>query len=96
MLLKKIHKFCFSQVRKVTNREAINTAMLEEMQLNKKVFLIGEEVAQYDGAYKISKGLLDKFGPERVIDTPISEMGFTGIAIGAAQMGLRPICEYMT
>lgn len=61
-----------------------------------KVFLIGEEVAQYQGAYKISKGLLEKYGEKRVIDTPITEMGFTGLAVGASFMGLRPIVEYMT
>ena len=63
---------------------------------NFKVFLMGEEVAQYQGAYKISKGLLEKFGPERVIDTPITEMGFTGMGVGASFLGLKPIIEFMT
>lgn len=70
--------------------------MADEMTRDEKVFLIGEEVANYNGAYKISKGLLDKFGPRRVVDTPISEIGFGGIATGAAMHGLRPICEFMT
>ncbi|KAJ3037420.1 pyruvate dehydrogenase E1, beta subunit [Rhizophlyctis rosea] len=70
--------------------------MEEEMRKDQKVFLLGEEVAQYNGAYKVSRGLLDKFGPQRVIDTPITEMGFTGIAVGAALAGLKPICEFMT
>ena len=68
----------------------------EEMILDKDVFLLGEEVAEYDGAYKITQGLLDKFGSKRVLDTPISEHGFTGLAIGAAMSGLKPICEFMT
>ena len=66
------------------------------MKLDDKVFILGEEVAKYNGAYKVSKGLLDKFGEKRVIDTPITEMGFTGIAVGAALAGLKPICEFMT
>ncbi|KAJ1964536.1 pyruvate dehydrogenase E1, beta subunit, partial [Dimargaris xerosporica] len=77
-------------------REALNSAMEEEMEKDSKVFLLGEEVAQYNGAYKVSKGLLDKFGPDRVIDTPITEMGFGGLAVGAALSGLKPICEFMT
>jgi len=80
----------------VTVRDALNNAMEEEMKRDERVFIIGEEVGQYNGAYKITKGLLDKFGPDRVIDTPISEMGFAGIAVGAALSGLRPICEFMT
>ncbi|KAI8915165.1 thiamine diphosphate-binding protein [Powellomyces hirtus] len=80
----------------MTVREALNQAMDEEMRRDKTVFLLGEEVAQYNGAYKVSKGLLDKFGPERVIDTPITEMGFAGLAVGAAMAGLKPICEFMT
>eukprot|EP00467_Chlorarachnion_reptans_P019879 CAMPEP_0114514482 /NCGR_PEP_ID=MMETSP0109-20121206/16179_1 /TAXON_ID=29199 /ORGANISM="Chlorarachnion reptans, Strain CCCM449" /LENGTH=354 /DNA_ID=CAMNT_0001694529 /DNA_START=69 /DNA_END=1133 /DNA_ORIENTATION=- len=80
----------------ITVREALNSAMEEEMKRDDKVFLMGEEVAQYDGAYKISKGLWAKFGGDRVIDTPITEMGFAGIAVGAAFGGLRPICEFMT
>lgn len=77
-------------------RTALNQALEEEMRRDPSVFLIGEEVAQYNGAYKISKGLLDKFGPGRVIDTPISESGFTGLSVGAAMQGLRPIVEFMS
>jgi len=80
----------------VTVREALRQAMDEEMARDEDVILIGEEVAQYNGAYKVSQGLLDKYGPKRVIDTPISEEGFTGIGIGAALVGLRPIVEWMT
>ncbi|HEY0909836.1 MAG TPA: pyruvate dehydrogenase complex E1 component subunit beta [Bradyrhizobium sp.] len=79
-----------------TVREALRDAMLLEMRRDGDVFLIGEEVAQYQGAYKISQGLLDEFGPKRVIDTPITEHGFTGMAVGAALNGLRPIVEFMT
>lgn len=85
-----------STTREVTVRQALNEAMDEELTRDKSVFLLGEEVAQYDGAYKISKGLLAKHGPERIIDTPITEMGFTGLAVGAAFAGLKPICEFMT
>ena len=77
-------------------RDALNEAMTEEMRRDPDVFLIGEEVAQYNGAYKVSKGMLDEFGPERVIDTPIAELGFAGIGVGAAMNGLRPIVEFMT
>ncbi len=77
-------------------REALRQAMDEEMARDETVFLMGEEVAQYNGAYKVSKGLLDKFGDRRVIDTPITELGFTGIGTGAAMAGLRPIVEWMT
>ena len=80
----------------MTVREALRDAMAAEMRADKNVFLIGEEVAQYQGAYKISQGLLDEFGPRRVIDTPITEHGFTGMAVGAALNGLRPIVEFMT
>ncbi len=80
----------------LTVREALRQAMDEEMERDADVILIGEEVAQYNGAYKVSQGLLDKYGPKRVIDTPISEEGFTGIGIGAALVGLRPIIEWMT
>ena len=80
----------------ITVREALRQAMDEEMGRDENVILIGEEVAQYNGAYKVSQGLLDKYGPKRVIDTPISEEGFTGIGIGAAFVGLRPIIEWMT
>jgi pyruvate dehydrogenase E1 component beta subunit len=77
-------------------RDAINSAIDEEMTRDDRVFLMGEEVGQYGGAYKISKGLFDKYGPDRIIDTPISEIGFTGIGVGAANYGLRPIMEFMT
>lgn len=80
----------------MTVREAIREAMSEEMRRDKDVFLLGEEVGQYQGAYKISQGMLDEFGPQRVIDTPITEHGFAGIAVGAAFAGLRPIVEFMT
>jgi len=79
-----------------TVREALRDAMAAEMERDSTVFLMGEEVAQYQGAYKISQGLLDRFGPKRVIDTPITEHGFTGMAVGAAMNGLRPIVEFMT
>jgi pyruvate dehydrogenase E1 component beta subunit len=77
-------------------REALRAAMTEEMERDERVFLMGEEVAEYNGAYKVSEGMLDRFGPKRVIDTPISENGFAGLGIGAALMGLRPIVEFMT
>ena len=80
----------------MTVREAIRAAMSEEMRRDKDVFLIGEEVGEYQGAYKISQGMLEEFGPQRVIDTPITEHGFTGIATGAAFAGLKPIVEFMT
>ncbi|MGB3525514.1 MAG: pyruvate dehydrogenase complex E1 component subunit beta [Flavobacteriales bacterium] len=83
-------------MRTVQFREALNEAMSEEMRRDPNVFLIGEEVAEYNGAYKVSKGMLDEFGAKRVIDTPIAELGFTGIAVGAAMNGLRPIVEFMT
>lgn len=83
-------------MRTVQFREAICEAMSEEMRKDKNVFLLGEEVAEYNGAYKASKGMLDEFGARRVIDTPIAELGFTGIGVGAAMNGLRPIVEYMT
>jgi pyruvate dehydrogenase E1 component beta subunit len=79
-----------------TMREALRDAMAEEMRRDANVFLMGEEVAQYQGAYKISQGLLEEFGPKRVIDTPITEQGFAGIGVGAAMAGLRPIVEFMT
>ena len=82
--------------KSITVREALNSAMKEEMERDSRVFLMGEEVALYDGSYKISKGLHNEFGLNRVVDTPISEMGFTGIGVGAAFYGLRPIVEYMT
>ncbi|HEV7268176.1 MAG TPA: pyruvate dehydrogenase complex E1 component subunit beta [Falsiroseomonas sp.] len=80
----------------ITVREALRDAMAAEMRADKDVFLMGEEVAQYQGAYKISQGLLEEFGPKRVIDTPITEHGFTGMAVGAAMTGLKPIVEFMT
>ena len=83
-------------MKEVAFREALREAMQEEMRRDDKVFLMGEEVAEYQGAYKVSQGMLEEFGEKRVIDTPISELGFTGIAVGAAQNGLRPIVEYMT
>jgi pyruvate dehydrogenase E1 component beta subunit len=79
-----------------TVREALRDAMAAELERDENVFLMGEEVAQYQGAYKISQGLLDRFGPKRIIDTPITEHGFTGMAVGAAMNGLRPIVEFMT
>jgi pyruvate dehydrogenase E1 component beta subunit len=80
----------------LTYREALNQALSEEMERDERVFLMGEEVAEYNGAYKVSQGLLDKFGPKRVIDSPISETGFTGLGVGAAMYGLRPVIEFMT
>src|SRR5512141_1365878 len=77
-------------------REALNQAMCEEMERDQNVFIMGEEVAQYNGAYKVTQGMLKKFGEKRVIDTPITEAGFAGIGIGAAMTGLRPIVEMMT
>lgn len=77
-------------------REALNQALKEEMIRDEKVFILGEEVAEFNGAYKVTKGLLDHFGRKRVIDTPISESGFTGLAVGAAMMGLRPVVEFMS
>ena len=83
-------------ISELTVREAINRAIAEEMRRDEDVFLMGEEVGEYQGAYKISQGLLEEFGPDRVIDTPITEHGFTGLAIGAAFTGIRPIVEFMT
>lgn len=83
-------------MKKILFRDALREAMVEEMRQDDKIFLIGEEVAEYNGAYKVSQGMLDEFGAKRVIDTPISELGFGGIAVGAAMNGLRPIVEYMT
>lgn len=83
-------------MREVQFREALREAMTEEMRRDERVFLMGEEVAQYNGAYKVSQGMLDEFGPKRVIDTPIAELGFAGIGVGAAMNGLRPIIEFMT
>ncbi|MGZ3864011.1 MAG: pyruvate dehydrogenase complex E1 component subunit beta [Bacteroidia bacterium] len=83
-------------MRTVEFREALREAMSEEMRRDEKIFLMGEEVAEYNGAYKVSKGMLAEFGPKRVIDTPIAELGFAGIAVGASMNGLRPIVEFMT
>lgn len=82
--------------KKLFVRDALNSAIDEEMERDERVFIIGEEVAHYDGAYKVTRGLWKKYGEKRVIDTPITEMGFTGMAVGAAFAGLRPICEFMT
>lgn len=80
-----------SGVKEYTVRDALNEALAEELEANEKVFILGEEVAQYNGAYKVTKGLLDRFGEKRVIDTPITESGFTGLAVGAALSGLHPV-----
>ena len=85
-----------TNMKQVTVREALRDAMAEEMRRDARVFIMGEEVAQYQGAYKVTQGLLDEFGPKRVIDTPITEYGFAGIGAGAAMGGLRPIVEFMT
>jgi pyruvate dehydrogenase E1 component beta subunit len=83
-------------MREIQYREALREAMTEEMERDERVFLIGEEVAEYNGAYKVSEGMLARFGPRRVVDTPISETGFSGLGIGAAMYGLRPIVEFMS
>ena len=80
----------------ITYRDALHDALREEMQRDDRVFLIGEEVGVYNGAYKVSKGLLEEFGEMRVVDTPITELGFGGLGVGAAMVGLRPIVEFMT
>ncbi len=80
-----------SAVKEYTVRDALNEALAEELESNPKVFVIGEEVAQYNGAYKVTKGLLDRFGEKRIIDTPITESGFCGLAVGAALSGLHPV-----
>lgn len=85
-----------STMREIQFREALREAMSEEMRRDPRVFLMGEEVAEYNGAYKVSQGMLDEFGPKRVIDTPIAELGFAGVGVGAAINGLRPIIEFMT
>merc|ERR1712209_208438 len=84
------------KVKQLTVRDALNQALDEELARDDKVFILGEEVAQYDGAYKVTRGLWKKYGDRRVIDTPITEMGFAGIAVGAAMAGVRPVCEFMT
>lgn len=83
-------------MREIAFREALREALREEMLRDHRVFLMGEEVAEYNGAYKVSQGLLDEFGPKRIIDTPIAELGFAGIGVGAAMNGLRPVIEFMT
>jgi len=83
-------------MRTIQFREALREAMNEEMRRDERVFLMGEEVAEYNGAYKVSQGMLEEFGPKRIIDTPIAELGFAGIGVGAAMNGLRPIVEFMT
>ncbi len=83
-------------MREIAIREALREAMSEEMRRDENVFLMGEEVAEYNGAYKVSQGMLAEFGPKRIIDTPIAELGFAGIGVGAAQNGLKPIVEFMT
>jgi pyruvate dehydrogenase E1 component beta subunit len=83
-------------MREIQFRQALNEAMSEEMRRDKDVFLMGEEVAEYNGAYKVTQGMLDEFGPDRVVDTPIAELGFGGLGVGAAMNGLRPIIEFMT
>jgi len=80
----------------MTYRDALNQALREELTRDESVFLMGEEVAEYNGAYKVSRGLLDEFGPKRIVDTPITELGFAGVGVGAAMAGLRPIIEFMT
>src|SRR5438094_3827 len=80
----------------ITYRDALSQALREEMQRDDRVFLMGEEVAVYQGAYKVSKGLLQEFGEMRVVDTPITELGFAGVGVGAAMVGLRPVIEFMT
>ena len=83
-------------MREITYRQALNEALAEELARDPNVFLMGEEVAEYQGAYKVTKGLLEQLGPKRVIDTPITELGFAGLGVGAAMVGLRPIVEFMT
>lgn len=105
-LLNRIHYFYTPKIQfkfgleekliPVTVRDALNSAMCDEMETDPSVFLMGEEVGYYHGAYKVSKGMIERFGPKRVWDTPISEMGFTGIGVGAAMYGLKPIIEFMT
>src|SRR2546427_9057005 len=79
----------------MTNREALNLALREELTRDPNVFVIGQEVGLYEGAYKVTQGLLKEFGPKRIVDTPIAETGFTGVGIGAAMVGLRPVVEMM-
>jgi pyruvate dehydrogenase E1 component subunit beta len=90
------HSRPFPPVPVLTYRDALNQALREEMRRDDRVFLMGEEVGVYQGAYKVSRGLLDEFGPMRVVDTPITELGFAGVGVGAAMVGLRPVIEFMT
>jgi len=83
-------------MREITYRDALNEALAEEMERDDSVYLMGEEVAEYDGAYKVSRGLLDRFGEDRVVDSPISELGFASLGVGSAMVGLRPVIEFMT
>ena len=83
-------------MREIRYRDALREAMTEEMDRDERVFIIGEEVGHYQGAYKVTQGLLERFGERRVVDSPIAEAGFAGLAIGAAMLGLRPIVEFMT
>ncbi|WP_425430494.1 pyruvate dehydrogenase complex E1 component subunit beta [Chitinophaga niastensis] len=85
-----------NSMRQIAFRQALREALQEEFRRDERVFLMGEEVAEYNGAYKVSQGMLDEFGPKRVIDTPIAELGFAAIGVGAAQNGLRPVIEFMT
>src|SRR5205809_1212639 len=85
-----------SDLRMLSFREALREAMVEEMERDESIFLMGEEVGYYNGAYKVSQGMLQRFGDKRIIDTPITEAGFAGVGIGAAMVGLRPIIEFMT
>src|SRR5574342_695077 len=84
------------ETRVISFREALREAMVEEMDRDERVFLMGEEVGAYEGAYKVSQGMLERFGEKRVVDTPIAETGFAGVGVGAAMVGLRPIIEFMT
>ncbi|MGF1532148.1 MAG: pyruvate dehydrogenase complex E1 component subunit beta [Bernardetiaceae bacterium] len=90
------HKTSNNTMRTIAFREALREALSEEMRRDTRVFVMGEEVAEYNGAYKVTQGMLDEFGPERVVDTPIAELGFAGIGVGAAMNGLRPVIEFMT
>src|SRR5579883_1772913 len=85
-----------SEAQTITFREALQRSVVEEMERDPDVFLIGEDIGRYEGTFKVTKGLYPKYGPRRVVDTPITEAGFAGIAIGAAMTGLRPIVEFMT
>lgn len=91
-----LSNFKSNSMRQIAFRQALREALQEEMRRDERVFLMGEEVAEYNGAYKVSQGMLDEFGEKRVIDTPIAELGFTAIGVGAAQNGLRPVLEFMT